>query len=374
MSDDKKTLLRSPSGLRGPGVLSKPPEMTRTASSGGFRPKKAAELEAAINAPLVKQSSTLSPAKPAALTKTPTSGGFKPRPELLAQAQQAAALSGTAASLDARLNDDEEERPTWFLKKTPSGLSGPGMIKSSSSGAFRPRVSSASLPVPAPAPAPASPPPKRPSGMLQKRTSAAQMVVEAVASEESDPVATYMRDAMWYSRSYGLGSDEKVEKKAIVNRLLRGPSTSLMKEILDDDETATAGPPPPARESRQSSTPRLSNGGGNGASSNIDAHLAKTIAALEKQAGAKDAAIASLTKALQQSEKRSAMVLERMDMMQAQMAELAAAVRTATGASFPKGGALQALEESKKKAEEGEEGGPLSGVMRFFGRMTPERR
>ena len=68
------------------------------------------------------------------------------------------------------------------------------------------------------------------------------------------------------------------------------------------------------------------------------------------------------------------MVLERMDMMQAQMAELAAAVRTATGASFPKGGALQALEESKKKAEEGEEGGPLSGVMRFFGRMTPERR
>ena len=48
--------------------------------------------------------------------------------------------------------------------------------------------------------------------MLQKRTSAAQMVVEAVASEESDPVATYMRDAMWYSRSYGLGSDEKVEK------------------------------------------------------------------------------------------------------------------------------------------------------------------
>ena len=86
MSTPPGGLARSPSGLRGPGVLSKPPEMTRTASSGGFRPKKAAELEATAK-PLVKQSSTLDPAKPAPLTKVPTSGGFKPRPELLAELQ-----------------------------------------------------------------------------------------------------------------------------------------------------------------------------------------------------------------------------------------------------------------------------------------------
>ena len=61
----------------------------------------------------------------------------------------------------------------------------------------------------------------------------------ATVAENDAKVAQYLRDAQWFARSFSTAADAKVpdkaETKVHVNKLLRGPSTRLTREIVDDE-------------------------------------------------------------------------------------------------------------------------------------------
>ena len=131
----------------------------------------------------------------------------------------------------------------------------------------------------------------------------------ATVAENDAKVAQYLRDAQWFARSFSTAADAKVpdkaETKVHVNKLLRGPSTRLTREIVDDDDATS-----PAAA-----------GGGTLLPTKSTARLGAA------DAKSKDAQIAELVAALAASEKRHADVLERMDSMQSQLSQLTAVVR-----------------------------------------------
>lgn len=337
-----------------------------TTVSGGFRPKKVS-TEEVKKAVLFKASSTSSLLAPqmekveaVARSATGIGGGFRPRPELLEKAQAAIREKQLMQKLSSALDDKRPSLDDMFdgsatppvnatktLARRPSGLSGPALLMktpSSSSGAFRPRKVDAPLPVPA------TPPPT-------------PVRATAAAKEEEDaydPLAQYARDAKWFARSYGTipeASDEKkLEVKHQVNKLLKGTSTKMTREILEDeDETAAA---PLVKAKSVNPTPKNGNG-----------HAQPDVAAV---LAAKDAANAELTLALAAAEKRNAQLMERLTSMQTTVAELAEAVRAkmsesaAVPAPAEEAKAAPVKEEAKK-----EDDNPMAGVMKgiagFFG-------
>ena len=309
-------MMRSPS-LKGPGVLQRTPSSV----SGGFRPKKTPDAAQTPPSSLARTgSAVLGPRQENSLKRAPSSGGFRPRPELLAGAQEAAkGVQGITSPPTAQTLPNRAG-----LTRTASGLSGPGTLQkspSSSSGGFRPRKVGEEMPV-------SAPPPE-----AKKRAS------QLHRAAEYDPISEYMRDAKWFSRSFD-ADEKKLEVKTQVQKLLRGTSSKLTREILEDDDE-TAPPVRPSLHKRPSTA--ATSGGGNGATPTASVGLrgggGASVEVLEKSLANKEAAIVRLSAALTASEKRQTQMLDRMARMESGMAELAAAVRVLNGGAVgTKGG------------------------------------
>ena len=287
-------MMRSPS-LKGPGVLQRTPSSV----SGGFRPKKTPDTAQTPPSSLARTgSAVLGPRQENSLKRAPSSGGFRPRPELLAGAQEAAKdVQGITSPPTAQTLPNRAG-----LTRTASGLSGPGTLQkspSSSSGGFRPRKVGEEMPV-------SAPPPE-----AKKRAS------QLHRAAEYDPISEYMRDAKWFSRSFD-ADEKKLEVKTQVQKLLRGTSSKLTREILEEDDESTSAPPAMAK--RQSTT---SAAGGALSDQRLAAVLARSVKADEK--------LTALAAALEASERRHSQAVDQMGRMAEQMGELAAAVRVLAG-------------------------------------------
>ena len=172
-------------------------------------------------------------------------------------------------------------------------------------------------------------------------------LVREASRDSSDAVATYMRDAKWFSSSFGAD-----EKKTQVNKLLRGSSSKLTREIMGGGDEATSDtrdqptslPTSPGRgaeqprasaSSRPSSTSDVlaaTNGVSKGVTAGVDASaLMSAIERMERTSAAKDAQISKLASALIASERRHDQMLECVTTMHTQLSALTTAVGKLSG-------------------------------------------
>ena len=316
---------------KGPGALMPSPKSV----SGGFCPRKSsanlvdgstptkapslAELQKRFSK---RQSSVLTSPRPegAALGRTPSSGGFRPRTELLSEAKVMAKEgerikqeSQRQLILEAKATFEPTQSP---MKRAPSGLTGAGMLQKAPSvgtggtGGFKPRKVTEQVQLAKTAEAISHPQPAPPTATAE----------EKAAAFDIDDLLRFERDANWFHHAY-----EKTDDN--VKKLLRGPSTSIMKEILDDEgdkgkssPSGKGGSPPKKRASAAASA-------GSGADPKLLQRLVSALDALVQKDAKETKMLSDLAKQYEEdNEKRHIEMLkvtDGMNRVSGQIAEVA---------------------------------------------------